>query len=957
MIPEAIPASAYTHLNYAFAFVDPNSFAVAPMSDLDTELFPRFTGLKTTNPGLQTWISIGGWSMNDPDQPTHETFSTLAGSADAQSRFFSSLISFMTTYSFDGVDIDWEYPVAPERSGNPQDYQTYVSFLSALRQALGSGGHNYGLSITIPSSYWYMQHFDIIQIANQIDFFNVMTYDLHGTWDSTDKFIGPVINAHTNLTEIDQTMDLMWRNNIDPSKINLGLGFYGRSFTLTDPSCTSPGCPFSSGGTPGACTDSAGTLSYAEIEREIAAGAKVTLDSSAAVKIVTWGGDQWVSYDDQETLKMKIDYANSKCLGGTMVWAVSTDDAQGSAAAALSASTGRQALNLANLQTSPDAVTQCIWGECGQDCPSGTTPAQRSDGSNRGNVGLWNGCAFHNQQRNYCCPPNSVPTCQWRGTAPFCNGKCHDGEVEVTTDNAGTGASCATGHKALCCSSTASDSAIAQCSWHGTAPHCASAGQSAGCPSGLTEITRDSYGSGGDAACYTGAKSFCCPSPPPFQNCDWYAHGGKIIGSVPFICGTPIDCPVGQYAVASDPSGCTFGTAKYFCCDAPGGHPELDAFQDLLDLFKNNPTCSGGLEWSSATKRQSSLTGDQLSQLVTYLTQIFLSNGKSSLQVQERQAFDQTLGPVLGANSSNFQGLYGVFPGIDSLWITQEFLCQGMNAATAINQIAALPGQVCQLPSAVNPAATQRRPDPPAPPYDELRKRYIDVNLGIVRPATPGHPPILLFLLAILNNDFTFLYSRITQINANDINGGTLGRGLVEIAWLMGNDASNINSIYQSDHTGDPDVYFVMHFHIDHILDNGQGQAYPGVYLVDAFHGQRVRRGTGVNNNRIDGRQNGIGENQQRAVVFQCENDEYWYPGREQGDNTDDAQDVFNRFGSYLRTNRYLHPDLFLPVVEQGGTSAFDDLNFNQLPGGQTQSLRPNANGGYDVWQASSGLP
>lgn len=63
----------------------------------------------------------------------------------------------------------------------------------------------------------YMQHFDIIQIANQIDFFNVMTYDLHGTWDSTDKFIGPVINAHTNLTEIDQTMDLMWRNNVRAS--------------------------------------------------------------------------------------------------------------------------------------------------------------------------------------------------------------------------------------------------------------------------------------------------------------------------------------------------------------------------------------------------------------------------------------------------------------------------------------------------------------------------------------------------------------------------------------------------------------------------------------------------------------------------------------------------------------------------------------------------------------------
>ena len=44
--------------------------------------------------------------------------------------------------------------------------------------------------------------------------------------------------------------------------------------------------------------------------------ATVSLDPVAAVKIVTWGGNQWVSYDDAQTLKMKIQYANSKCLGG-----------------------------------------------------------------------------------------------------------------------------------------------------------------------------------------------------------------------------------------------------------------------------------------------------------------------------------------------------------------------------------------------------------------------------------------------------------------------------------------------------------------------------------------------------------------------------------------------------------------------------------------------------------------
>jgi chitinase len=107
-----------------------------------------------------------------------------------------------------------------------------VTFLANLKAALGS----HGLSITLPSSYWYMQHFDIVHLANYVDWFNLMTYDLHGVWDGTDPYIGAVINAHTNLTEIDQALQLLWRNDIDPSKVNLGLAFYGRS-KLKPPSC------------------------------------------------------------------------------------------------------------------------------------------------------------------------------------------------------------------------------------------------------------------------------------------------------------------------------------------------------------------------------------------------------------------------------------------------------------------------------------------------------------------------------------------------------------------------------------------------------------------------------------------------------------------------------------------------------------------------------------------------
>ena len=98
--------------------------------------------------------------------------------------------------------------------------------------------------------------------------------------------------------------------------MTLGLGFYGRSFTLSDPSCSSPGCHFSSGGTAGPCTQTVGILSYTEITDIIAQGANVTMDSTAAVNIVTWAGNQWVSYDDQTTMGLKVGYANSHCLGG-----------------------------------------------------------------------------------------------------------------------------------------------------------------------------------------------------------------------------------------------------------------------------------------------------------------------------------------------------------------------------------------------------------------------------------------------------------------------------------------------------------------------------------------------------------------------------------------------------------------------------------------------------------------
>jgi chitinase len=74
----------------------------------------------------------------------------------------------------------------------------------------------------------------------------------------------------------------------------LGEAFYGRSFTLSDTSCTTPGCPFSGGGDPGECTDTSGILSDAEIENIITEkDLTPVFDKTAAVKYMVWDEDQW----------------------------------------------------------------------------------------------------------------------------------------------------------------------------------------------------------------------------------------------------------------------------------------------------------------------------------------------------------------------------------------------------------------------------------------------------------------------------------------------------------------------------------------------------------------------------------------------------------------------------------------------------------------------------------------
>jgi chitinase len=61
-----------------------------------------------------------------------------------------------------------------------------------------------------------------------VDWFGVMSYDLHGPWDAQVLQIGKVVLGHTNVPEITNWTLPLTYEGVNPAKLNLGLAYYAR---------------------------------------------------------------------------------------------------------------------------------------------------------------------------------------------------------------------------------------------------------------------------------------------------------------------------------------------------------------------------------------------------------------------------------------------------------------------------------------------------------------------------------------------------------------------------------------------------------------------------------------------------------------------------------------------------------------------------------------------------------
>lgn len=319
--PEKIAAGKLTHLNYAFAKIDPATGKIAladPANDKTN--FAAIRKIKQNNPQLKALISVGGW-----DYSTY--FSDVASTASSRQTFAQSCVDFILEHGLDGVDLDWEYPVSgglPGNANRPQDKQNFTLLLKAIREKLdqqGSrDGRKYYLTIAGSADSSYLSKIEPQSVAAVVDHIFVMNYDMHGPWDDYSDLNAPLYTPQGDTlgyqNSVYDSINRYINSGVPSSKIVLGMPFYGYLYQDVDSQNNGMYSTFSS----------AKSISFDTVRSSYLSDSSFAKFTHQTAKVpYLFDGSTFITYEDTESITAKAALAKSFGLAGVGAWELSYD--------------------------------------------------------------------------------------------------------------------------------------------------------------------------------------------------------------------------------------------------------------------------------------------------------------------------------------------------------------------------------------------------------------------------------------------------------------------------------------------------------------------------------------------------------------------------------------------------------------------------------------------------------
>jgi chitinase len=312
-----VSANKLSVINYAFVDIKDNR-AWLHREATDTINFRRLNELKKQNPALKVVISIGGWTWSGK-------FSDAVLTDTSRAAFAASAVDIVRKYDLDGVDIDWEYPGRPGLEGNiyrRDDKQNFTLMFRDLRHALDSikeqTHKTYLLTTAVGGFVTFLDNTEMGKAQQYLNYINLMTYD----------FGGDVAGHHTNLYNsklyqtknyADNAVNAFIAAGVPADKLVMGLAFYGRVYNVDS---------IAKRGIGGKILNRDKGRGYSTIRDSLVNKNGYTRyrDRNAkAPYLYNASTRQFITYDDEWSVKKKCRYVLSKKMAGVMFWEYSSD--------------------------------------------------------------------------------------------------------------------------------------------------------------------------------------------------------------------------------------------------------------------------------------------------------------------------------------------------------------------------------------------------------------------------------------------------------------------------------------------------------------------------------------------------------------------------------------------------------------------------------------------------------
>ncbi len=320
--------------------------------------FNQLKELKALYPHLKILISLGGWTWS-----AHFSDAALPQNREAfvRSCINQDILGNLPQLDgdpsggagaaaniFDGFDIDWEYPAVPGNVGNvvrPEDTQNFTGLLATFRHQLDALGEHTGkhylLTAATSSGQDKYQKLQLGEIGRYLDWANILTYDMHGTWDVTGPTdaLAPLYadpndpsTPPSNTYSVDHAVRDYIHAGFPANKIVLGMAIYGRGWTNV-PNANNGLYQSDPNMQPAPGTTGPGTENFKVLES--LSGYTGYRDPITKAYWIFNGTTFW-SFDDPTAVAVKMDYVKKLGLRGAFAWSLDGDDATGTFMAAIS---------------------------------------------------------------------------------------------------------------------------------------------------------------------------------------------------------------------------------------------------------------------------------------------------------------------------------------------------------------------------------------------------------------------------------------------------------------------------------------------------------------------------------------------------------------------------------------------------------------------------------------------